>query len=246
VRAAGLLDPAARISAAYQGQSISEATSMSTTMRQGEPGLKPGILIVDDYLLIQESLTAFLEKAGFVVLSGASQGAEAIQMAAKLRPAIALVDLSKPLLSGINTAIGIHRSSPLTKMILLADEDADALQSAPAGMAGYITKRKVRDLLEAIRQIQRGYVYFSEGFTAASFQSTRTEPDPRRGLTAREWQILQLIAEGRGTREISTVLQMAPNTALAHRANLMQKLNVHNVAPLVRMAVRWGLVSVGA
>jgi DNA-binding NarL/FixJ family response regulator len=210
---------------------------MSTTKR-------PGILIVDDYVLVQEALKALLEKAGFVVLCGASQGAEAIQMAAELRPTIALVDLSKPLLSGINTAIEIQCSSPLTKTILLGDEDA--LQSAPAGMAGYITKQKVFDLMEAIRQIQRGNVYFSAGFTAASFLSTSTEPDPRRGLTAREWQILQLIAEGRGTKDISTVLQMAPNTALAHRAHLMQKLKVHNVAPLVRLAVRWGLVSVAS
>jgi len=214
---------------------------MSTIMKQGEPGLRLGILIVDDYVLVQESLTALLEKAGFLVLGGASQGAEAIQMAAELRPAIALLDLSKPLLSGINTAIGIHCSSPSTKRILLADEDA--LQSAPAGMSGYITKRTASDLVEAIRQVQRGNVYLSAGFTPASFQSAKTEADPRRGLTAREWQILQLIAEGRGTKEISNVLQMATNTALSHRANLMQKLEVHNVASLVRIAVRWGLVS---
>jgi DNA-binding NarL/FixJ family response regulator len=210
---------------------------MSTTIRQGESGLRPGILIVDDHIIVQEALTALLENVGFVVLSGASQGAEAIQMAADLRPRIAVIDLSKPHSSGINTAMGIRSSSPLTKMIVLADEDA--LQSAPAGLSGYITKQKACDLIGAIRQVERGGVYFS-----ASFQSPRTEPDPRGRLTARERQVLQLIAEGRGNKEISTALHVAPATVLVHRAHLMQKLNAHNVAPLVRMAVQWGLVSV--
>src|SRR5947209_12229675 len=150
---------------------------MQTTTRQNEPGVRPGILIVDDYVLVQQSLTALLERAQLVVLGGASHGAEAIQMAAEIRPAIALLDLSKPLLSGINTAIGIHCSSPLTKRILLADEDA--LEAAPPGMAGYVTKRVASDLVDAVRQVQRGYVYLSAGLSAASFQSARAEPDPR-------------------------------------------------------------------
>src|ERR1041384_5018058 len=126
---------------------------MPATTRQAEPNVKTGILIVDDYVIIQESVTALLEKSGFIVLGAASQGAEAIQMAAELRPAVALLDLSMPLLAGINTALGVQGSSPLTKRIMVADEAT--LPSAPAGMAGYITKRNASDLVEAIRQDER-------------------------------------------------------------------------------------------
>ena len=99
------------------------------------------------------------------------------------------------------------------------------------------------DFPATVRFVQHGNVYFGAGFTAASFQFMNTETDPHKRLTDREWQLLQLIAENKGNNKLSTVLHVSTNTALTHRVNLMRKLNVHNVASLVRLAVRWGMIS---
>lgn len=210
---------------------------MQPVGRPGDSGVRPGILLVDDYVLVLEAMTAYLEASGFLVLGSAPNGDEAIRKAEELRPAVAVFDVSNPLVRGVQTALATHRCSPLTKRVLLVDEET--IRVSPPGMSAYINKSAGADLVDALRHIHRGNPYFSEGLSAASLRPMEVSGDPRRGLTAREWQILQLIAAGGSNKEISAELRMAPNTVRSHRANLMSKLAVHDVASLVRLAILW-------
>ena len=187
--------------------------------------------------MVREAITALLERSGFAVLGSVSNGDEAVRMVEQTRPAVAIIDVSKPLVRGFQSATAIRRCSPLTKVFLLVDQET--IKVSPTGMSGYVNKSAAADLVQALRHLQRSNIYFSEGLSAASFTPPDAAADPRKGLTAREWQVLQLIVTGKSAKEISTSLQMAPNTVRSHRANLMQKLAVHDVASLVRLAVPW-------
>src|SRR2546423_13176819 len=127
---------------------------MQTPARPGEIGVRPGILLVEDYVLVQEAMTALLEKSGFLVLAGVANGDEAIRMAEELRPAIAVIDVSLPLVRGIQTAIVIQRPSPLTKRVLLVD--GETIRLSPRGMSAYVNKTAGTDLVQALRQLHRG------------------------------------------------------------------------------------------
>ena len=204
------------------------------------------ILLADDHEIVRDGLRALLERDGFTVVGEASDGREAVKVAQDQQPDVAVLDLSMPSLNGVDAAKEIARVSPKTKAVLLTvhAEDQYVLTALRAGISGYVLKTKATaDLVQAIKEVSLGKTYLSPGVSGAVVQAylakTDIPPDP---LSSRERQVLQLIAEGKTTKEVATILIISVKTAESHRTRIMQKLDIHETASLVRYAVRQGLV----
>jgi two-component system response regulator NreC len=204
------------------------------------------IVLVDDHVLVRQSLRSLLEREGFQVVGEASDGQEALRLAESFQPDIAVMDISMPILNGLNAAREMSRSSPKTKTILLTqhDEGQYVSEALDAGVKGYVLKNQVAsDLLLAIRQVSRGQVYLSPGVSRAVMEAYHSKSEKSKNpLTLRERQVLQLIAEGKSTKDVASLLGISVKTAESHRARLMHKLGIHETASLVRYAVRQGIV----
>jgi len=204
------------------------------------------IMLADDHVLVREGLRSLLEREKFQVVAEASDGQEAIRLTETHHPDIAVIDISMPILNGIDTVRELSRSSPKTKAILLTqhEEDQYIREALGVGVKGYVIKNQVAsDLIHAIRQVSRGQFYLSPGVSRAVVEAYRTKSDsPADPLTGRERQVLQLIAEGKSTKDAASLLGISVKTAESHRMRLMQKLDIHETASLVRYAVRRGLV----
>ena len=204
------------------------------------------ILLADDHELVRQGLKLLLEREGFNVVGEASEGRMAVQMVVRLCPDVAIFDIGMPILNGLDAARELRRTSPKTKTILLTrhDEDQYVTEALRAGVKGYVLKnQESTDLVHAVQQVSRGDIYLSPSISrilAEAFLSkTTAHPDP---LTSRERQVLQLIAEGKSSKEVAVLLGISIKTAETHRMRLMQKLDIHDVASLVRYAIRHGLV----
>ena len=204
------------------------------------------LLLADDHNIVRQALRGLLEAAGHEVIGEASDGHEALRLARTLNPDIAVLDLSMPLLNGVDAAREMRRLSPGIRTILLTmyTDKGYVLQALRAGARGYVLKTQAaEDLISAIREILRGETYLSPGVAAsvvdAFLENTDETADP---LTARERQILQLVAEGNTTKEIARLLNVSFKTAESHRNHIMKKLDIHEVAGLVRYAIRKGLL----
>jgi len=204
------------------------------------------IMLADDHVLVRQGLKSLLEREGFQVVAEASDGQEALCHVESFRPDIAVLDISMPTLNGLSAAREINRSSPKTKIILLTqhDEGQYIREALEAGVKGYVLKSQVAsDLLLAIRHVSRGQVYLSPGVSSAVMEAYRSKSENSgRPLTLRERQVLQLIAEGKSTKDIASLLGVTVKTAESHRTRLMQKLDIHETASLVRYAVRQRIV----
>src|SRR2546425_287057 len=203
------------------------------------------ILLADDHPLVRQGLKLLLEREGFKVTAEAGNGHEAVKLAQELHPDVALIDLAMPLLNGLDAIHEIQKVSPKTKTILLTmhTESHYILQGVRAGAKGVVLKTHAsEDLVRAIREASRGGTYMSPEVSRALVQAyqgkTELRPDP---LSPRERQVLQLIAEGKTTKEVATFLQISVKTAETHRTRIMTKLNIHETAGLVRYAIRSGL-----
>ncbi len=176
----------------------------------------------------------------------AADGREAIRLASELHPEMAVLDLSMPLLNGLEAAREIAQCSPKTKSILLTmyREDRYVMEALQAGVRGYVLKSQASaELIQAIREVYKGTVYLSPGISQEAVAAHLTKSDlPGDSLTTRERQVLQLVAEGKTTKEVATVLGISVKTAESHRTRLMDKLNIHEAASLVRYALRRGVV----
>src|SRR5690348_5799200 len=204
------------------------------------------VLLADDHALIRQGLKALLEKQGIQVVTEASDGQEAVRLAEKAQPEIAILDITMPLLNGVDAARELMKSTPRIKVILLTrhDEDQYVTEALRAGVKGYVLKNQAAtDLVHAIHQVCRGGIYLSPSVSRAVVDAYLSKeevaPDP---LSARERQVIQLIVEGKSTREVAILLGISVKTAESHRARLMQKLDIHETAGLVRYAIRRGLV----
>ena len=204
------------------------------------------IVLADDHVLVRQGLKSLLERENFQVMAEASDGQEAVRLIEMHQPDIAILDISMPTLNGIDAARGLSRSAPKTKVILLTQHEEEQYihEALEAGVKGYVLKNQVaNDLIQAIRQVGRGEFYLSPGISRAVMEAYRNKSerlaDP---LTPRERQVLQLIAEGKSTKDTATVLGISVKTAESHRMRLMQKLDIHETASLVRYAVRRGLI----
>lgn len=203
------------------------------------------IVLADDHILVRQSLKSLLEREGHQVVGEACDGQEALQFVNSLQPDIAILDISMPVLNGVSAVREIGKSAQKTKSILLTqhDEDQYVSEALEAGVKGYVLKSQAaNDLLDAIRRVSRGQVYLSPGVSGAVMEAYRTKSSSKDPLTLREKQVLQLIAEGKSTKIIATLLGISVKTAESHRTRLMQKLDIHETASLVRYAVRRGIV----
>ncbi len=204
------------------------------------------VVLADDHVLVRQGLKSLLEREKFQVVAEASDGQEAVRLSESLCPEIAVLDISMPTLNGIDAARQLGRASPKTKVILLTqhEEDQYIREALEAGVKGYVLKSQVAsDLVHAIHQVSRGQVYLSPGVSRAVVEAYRTKSEmPSDPLSVRERQVLQLIAEGKSTKDVATLLGISVKTAESHRTRLMQKLDIHETASLVRYAVRRGLV----
>lgn len=204
------------------------------------------VLLADDYPIVRQGIKSLLNQEGFVVVAEAADGHEAVQLARTLQPDVAVLDLSMPRLNGLEAAQAILQASPRTKSILLTmhEEDHFVLEAMRAGIRGYVVKRQaVMELVQAIREVANGAIYLSPNISRAVVQAylskTELPPDP---LSLRERQVLQLVAEGKTTKEIAQLLGISVKTAESHRTHIMEKLDIHETAGLVRYAIRQGVI----
>ena len=204
------------------------------------------IVLADDHVLVRQGLKSLLEREKFQVVAEASDGQEVIRLAETFHPDIAVMDISMPTLNGIDAARELARSSPKTKTILLTQHEEEQYihEALQAGVRGYVLKSQVAsDLVHAIQQVSRGGFYLSPGVSQAVVEAYRSRSErPSDPLSGRERQVLQLIAEGKSTKDVASLLGISVKTAESHRSRLMQKLDIHETASLVRYAVRRGLV----
>lgn len=204
------------------------------------------VVLADDHVLVRQGLRSLLEREQFQVVGEASDGQEVIRLTEQFHPDIAVLDISMPTLNGIDATRELTRSCPKTKTVLLTQHEEEQYihEALQAGVRGYVLKSQVAsDLVHSIHQVSRGGFYLSPGVSQAVVEAYRTRSErPADPLSSRERQVLQLIAEGRSTKDVASLLGISVKTAESHRSRLMQKLDIHETATLVRYAVRRGLV----
>ena len=204
------------------------------------------LLLAEDHTILLEGLRALLVKEGFDIVGEAQDGRAAVELASKLKPDVAILDIAMPALNGVDAAREIGRVSPDTRTILLTvhEDNQYVIEALRAGVSGYLVKTKAAsDLVQAIKEVSQGALYLSPGLSrdmVKSFLENREVPnDP---LSRREREVLQLIAEGKTTKDVATILGISVKTAESHRTRLMEKLDIHETATLTRYAIRQGVI----
>lgn len=210
------------------------------------------VLLADDHQLVRAGLRLLIDGLpDFEVVAEVGDGLEAVDAARKLQPELALLDISMPRMSGLEAAAAMRVASPATRVIALSMHASEQHFAAAlkAGATGYVVKDSaVTELAEALRAVAAGQHYVSPRIAGSVMQSLARnlrgeQPGGDPLLSPRQRQVLQLIAEGRNTREIAEQLHVSVKTVETHRAELMRRLEIHDVAGLTRYAIRAGLVS---
>jgi len=202
------------------------------------------VLIADDHAIVRQALKLLLQAEGLQVVGEAGDGVEAVKLAAQCAPDVAVLDRLMPMLGGLEAAREIRRTLPDTGVVLLTSrtDDQGVLDALEAGIRGCVPKsHEARELIAAIGEVARGGTYLGAGLSGAVVKGYlgRLQSSPE-VLTPRERQVLQLIAEGKKTREIAKLLGVSVKTAESHRGHIMDKLEIHDTAGLVRYAIRRG------
>jgi DNA-binding NarL/FixJ family response regulator len=211
------------------------------------------VLLVDDHNIVRQGLKALLTAEGDIsVLAEAQTGREAVNLAAQLRPDVVIMDLAMPLLNGWEATRQILKAVPSAKVIVLSSYDSDEhiQQAIAAGAAAYLIKQTAAaDLAKAIREVKKGNAYFSPAIAQRLREKTCQSlggADPAKPasveLTFREAEVLQLIAEGFANKQIAAELGLSVKTVEKHRQQVMNKLNIHDTAGLVRHAAAKGII----
>jgi DNA-binding NarL/FixJ family response regulator len=204
------------------------------------------VVLADDHQIVRQGVRALLERQGFEIVGEAEDGNEATRLVSQLRPDVAVLDIAMPSLNGIDAAREIARVSPDTRTILLTmySEDHRLVEALRAGVSGYLLKtRAAEDLELAIREVCRGGVYLSRGLSQDVVEAyLNRKPLATVELSPRERQVLQLVAEGKTTKEVASLLGVSTKTAESHRTRIMSKLDIHETASLVRYAIRNGII----
>lgn len=211
------------------------------------------VLLADDHALVRAGIRSLLSTVpGVEVVAEAGTGQEAVALAEKLRPHVVLMDIAMHNLNGLDATARIVKSHPETRVIIVSMHASEeyALEALRAGASGYVLKdADLMELEHAIGAVTRGDTYLSPAISRhviADYRRRVTEqPEPLDRLTPRQREVLQRIAEGLSTKEIAFKLSLSVKTVETHRAQLMERLNIHDVAGLVRFAVRVGLVDPG-
>jgi DNA-binding NarL/FixJ family response regulator len=210
------------------------------------------VLLVDDHMLFREGVRALLSTAPDIeVIGEAADGEQAIELAEKLSPDIVVMDLVMPGMTGIQAAQHLHDRHPDMKILILSmyDDDEYVCQILKAGASGYVLKRAASDdLLRAIREVEGGGSALHPTVAAKLIKDyvRRTKATDHKNsgsvLTARESEVLKLIAEGHSNQQIADVLGLGRKTVDTHRTNIMRKLDLHDVTGLVKYALRRGII----
>jgi DNA-binding NarL/FixJ family response regulator len=213
---------------------------------------KISVLLVDDHTVVRQGLRALLSsEEDMDVIGEAENGRQAVQMAKKSLPNVVVMDIAMPLLNGLEATRQICKAIPSTKVLVLTSYGDDEAVSSlmDAGACGYLIKQTAaNDLIKAIREVHKGNAFFSPAIAKRLRDQCReaftTGAPPRRGteLTSRESEVLQLIAEGFSNKQIAAELAISIKTVEKHRQQVMNKLNIHDVAGLTRYAISKGLV----
>jgi two-component system response regulator NreC len=204
------------------------------------------VMVADDHPVVRQGLKFMLAREGFAVVAEAADGRDALRQSEGTHPEVVVLDLAMPGLNGIDTAREIMRISPGTKTIILTQhtEEPYILEALRAGVHGYVLKSQaVSDMIQAIRDVHRGRLYLSPAISNVVVGAYRERGElPRDPLTPREREVLQLIAEGKSTKQVAEVLGITVKTAESHRSRIMFKLEIHEKAGLVRYAIKRGLI----
>ncbi|MGE0683481.1 MAG: response regulator [Candidatus Binatia bacterium] len=220
------------------------------------PVRKPRVLLADDHALFRAGLHLLLQNVANVLIVGeASDGREVLRLLKTVRPDIVIMDLAMPRLNGLEATVRMRREFPQTRVLILsmyATSDY-VVQALRAGARGYLLKDSApTELGLAVQAVARGEMYLSAAVSETvitdylyRLKSDRKETDRNTGvlLTPRQRELLQLIAEGRTSKEIAALLQLSTNTIETHRRRLMARLEVRDIAGLVRAAFRLGVIS---
>jgi two-component system response regulator NreC len=204
------------------------------------------VLLADDHQIVRDGLKALLAREEIAVVGEAGDGQEAVRLASALSPDVVVMDLTMPVLNGLDAAREILRVAPRTGVVLLTmhAEDHQIITALRAGVRGYVIKTQAADeLVRAIRDVAGGGVHLGSGASTVLVEAYLSNANPPSDpLTPRDHQVLQLVAEGRTTKEIATQLGITAKTAETYRANIMTKLDIHDTAGLVRYAIRRGMI----
>jgi DNA-binding NarL/FixJ family response regulator len=209
------------------------------------------LLVADDHDVVRKGVRTLLEEQpGWEVAAEAADGREAVEKAKQVQPDVTILDLSMPELNGLEAAKEILKTVP-TKVLILTMYDSDPLirQTLEAGARGYLLKSDAgRDLVSAVDALRRNKTFFTpkvaqmvlEGYLGRPSKENDEDSNRKNGLrlTARQKQILQLLAEGKSSKEVAVALNISVKTAETHRANIMRRLDCHSVTELVRYAIR--------
>jgi DNA-binding NarL/FixJ family response regulator len=212
---------------------------------------KISVLLVDDHTVVRQGLRALLQVEEDIEVAGeAENGRQAVAMARKDPPDVVVMDVAMPLLNGLEATRQILKNPTHTKILVLTSygDDECVSQLMKAGAAGYLIKQTAaNDLLKAIREVHRGNAFFSPAIAKRLRDQCRDAFSPGKQtsggeLTSREAEVLQLIAEGFSNKQIAAELNISIKTVEKHRQQVMNKLNIHDVAGLTRYAISKGMV----
>jgi len=242
---------------AHENNALALRNAGSSSPGTVESGAKITVVLADDHTVVRQGLRALMVGEEDIDIVGeAENGRQAIQLVKKLLPDVAVIDIAMPVLNGLEATRQITRSAPSTKVLILSSysDDEYVQQLTEAGAAGYLVKQTAaNDLLKAIREAHKGNAFFSPTIAKRLRDQCRQafvngQPVKRRPdyLTTREAEVLQLIAEGRANKQIAAELSISIKTVEKHRQQVMNKLNIHDVAGLTRHAIAKGIIETNA
>ena len=209
------------------------------------------ILVTDDHRLLREGLRSLLENQGFQVRGEAADGRTAVKLAKTLQPDAVIIDITMPGLNGIDATKQIHQDCPEVKVIVLSmrSDSRAVLEAFAAGASAYLLKEAAfEEVVVALKVVMQGKTYLSPAIAHLVVRNSvehwsTSSGQMRRGISGREREILQLVAEGRSSKEMAASLYVSVKTIETHRKQIMDKLNLHSIAELTKYAIREGVTS---
>jgi len=208
------------------------------------------ILLADDHEVVRRGVRVLLEAhSGWQVCAEAVEGREAVAKAGRLLPDVVILDIGMPLLNGLEAARQIRRTSPQCEVLILTMHESEQLirEVLASGARGYVLKTDAgRNLVNAVEALSRHKTFFTSSvaeFLLQDFLDGRGSPPEPSSLTQREREAIQLLAEGKGNKEVANILGISVRTAETHRTNIMRKLGCHSFSDLVRYAIRNSIIA---
>ncbi len=218
--------------------------------------MKVRILLADDHEIVRRGLSALLQKhEGWEVCGEARDGREALEMAKQLKPDVVIVDIGMPYLNGLDATRQLMQLDPQFKVIILTITDSDQVirEALDAGARGFVLKSDAaRDLVSAVEALQGKRMFFTPrvndlvlaGFLDKGHHASRDQPPHLPTLTVREREVTQLLAEGKSSKEVATLLNLSTKTVETHRSNIMRKLSLHSIRDLVVYAIKNNIIQI--